>query len=70
MKPIKIKNYRCKNCGGEKFFFHSVNMHMGIYCSECGRWYKWVDRDERNLMYKKEKPNGNRKSVRSRRRQK
>ena len=25
---------------------------IGIYCSRCGKWFKWADKDEKNLQLK------------------
>lgn len=46
---MKIKNYRCK-CGHNDFFFADKNNQKGIYCSHCGKWLKWADKDEQNLI--------------------
>lgn len=48
---MKIKDYKCK-CGRDDFFFKKVRVHIGIYCSYCGRWFKWADINERNLIKK------------------
>ncbi len=50
---MKIKDYKCK-CGHSDFFFADKGNQKGIYCSYCGRWFKWADMDERNLAMKQE----------------
>lgn len=45
---MKIKDYKCK-CGHDDFFFADKGSQKGIYCSYCGKWYKWADHDEQNL---------------------
>lgn len=46
---MKIKDYKCK-CGSNDFFMSSLKgKPTGIYCSRCGKWLKWADKDERNL---------------------
>lgn len=45
---MKIKDYKCK-CGHNDFFFADKGSQKGIYCSYCGKWVKWADKDERNL---------------------
>lgn len=47
---MKIKDYTCK-CGHSDFF-HEVqdNNRVGIYCSYCGKWFKWANKDEKNLL--------------------
>ena len=46
---MKIKNYKCK-CGRDDLFFKEKGNQVGIYCASCGKWLKWADKDERNLM--------------------
>lgn len=49
---MRIKDYQCK-CGNNDFFFADKGKQKGIYCSYCGRWLKWADKDEKNLIMKK-----------------
>jgi len=46
---MKINNYECK-CGCNDLFFKEKGSQVGIYCSSCGKWLKWADKNERNLM--------------------
>ena len=46
---MKIKDYVCK-CGRNDFFFSDKGKRRGIYCSHCGKWLKWADKNERNLV--------------------
>ena len=48
---MKIKDYQCK-CGHSDFFFADKGSQKGIYCSYCGKWLKWADKDEQNLRMK------------------
>lgn len=50
---MKIKDYKCK-CGHSDFFFADKGSQKGIYCSYCGKWFKWADKDEQNLAMKQE----------------
>ena len=50
---MKIKGYKCK-CGHDDFFFADKGNQKGIYCSYCGKWLKWADKDEQNLAMKQE----------------
>ena len=50
---MKIKDYKCK-CGRDDFFFANKGNQKGIYCSYCGKWLKWADKDEQNLDMKQE----------------
>ena len=48
---MTIKDYKCK-CGYDDFFFADKGNQIGIYCSYCGKWLKWADKDEQNLRMK------------------
>lgn len=48
-----IKDYKCK-CGHDDFFFSDNGNQTGIYCSRCGMWLKWADKNEQNLRMKQE----------------
>lgn len=50
---MKIKDNKCK-CGHDDFFFADKGSQKGIYCSYCGKWLKWADKDEQNLAMKQE----------------
>lgn len=50
---MKIKDFKCK-CGHNDFFFADKGSQKGIYCSYCGKWLKWADKDEQNLAMKQE----------------
>ena len=50
---MKIKEFRCK-CGRDDFFFADKGNQIGIYCSYCGKWLKWADKDEQNLRMKQD----------------
>jgi len=50
---MRIKDYKC-NCGHNDFFFADKGNQKGIYCSYCGKWLKWADKDEQNLTMKQE----------------
>ena len=50
---MKIKDFKCK-CDHNDFFFADKGSQKGIYCSYCGKWLKWADKDEQNLAMKQE----------------
>ena len=35
----------CK-CGGMEFFTKEKGTHTGLYCTDCGKWQKWLNKDE------------------------
>ena len=38
-------DFKCK-CGSESFFIQSKGSQIGLYCSVCGKWQKWLTKDE------------------------
>lgn len=32
----------CLSCGGTTFEKRQVSMHTGLYCTNCGKWRKWI----------------------------
>jgi len=38
----------CK-CGGIDFFTKKSGEQVGLYCSKCGKWQKWLSKDEQRL---------------------
>ena len=39
----------CK-CGGKEFFTEEHGNQTGLYCSACGKWQKWLKKDEIRLF--------------------
>lgn len=46
---MQIKDYQCV-CGSKDFFLSKNDLHVGIYCERCGKWFKWADKNEKNLI--------------------
>lgn len=42
-------NYECK-CGSMDFFTEPKGNNIGLYCSMCGKWKKWLGKDEAFLF--------------------
>ena len=38
-------DFKCK-CGSKSFFIQSKGSQIGLYCSVCGKWQKWLTKDE------------------------
>lgn len=46
-----MANYSCNKCGNtENFFTEQKNMHHGLYCGNCGKFIKWMGKDELRLF--------------------
>lgn len=39
-------NIKCKKCGCANLAVKVVKMHTGIYCTQCGAFIKWANKDE------------------------
>jgi hypothetical protein len=42
-------NMICK-CGSKEFFTEEHGNQTGLYCSACGKWQKWLKKDEIRLF--------------------
>lgn len=42
-------NMVCK-CGGKEFFTEEHGTQTGLYCYACGKWQKWLKKDEIRLF--------------------
>lgn len=49
VKEDTIMNMVCK-CGGKEFFTEEHGNQTGLYCSACGKWQKWLKKDEIRLF--------------------
>lgn len=44
-----MKQYNCK-CGNTEFFTKESGRATGLYCTKCGKWIKWLGKDELRLF--------------------
>lgn len=50
--------FKCNKCGSSNYTTEKHGNNTGLYCSGCGKWYKWLNKDEVRVYsqkYKKEK---------------
>jgi transcription elongation factor Elf1 len=45
-----MKEYACPKCGSIDVFTQSKGSATGLYCGDCGRWIKWITKDELRLV--------------------
>lgn len=38
--------YQCKKCGSSNMFTEKVGSNVGLYCQSCGKWQKWLNKNE------------------------
>lgn len=36
----------CKKCGSVSLYTEQKGNNIGLYCSDCGAWIKWLGKDE------------------------
>lgn len=41
-----MNQYVCTKCNGKKFFTKKSGNATGLYCEKCGKWVKWLGKDE------------------------
>jgi len=46
---------KCPQCGSTELFLKSKGSALGAYCVNCGRWIKWVNKKEENLIRQRAK---------------
>ena len=39
-------NTKCNKCESEKLFAEIQGQRRGLYCGECGKWQKWITKQE------------------------
>jgi len=44
-----MKNFACTHDGSLEVFIQVKGTQTGLYCSECGKWIKWLSKDEIKL---------------------
>ena len=37
---------KCDKCGSNKLFVEIQGQRRGLYCGECGKWQKWITKQE------------------------
>ena len=49
-----MSDYKCE-CGNTSDFFIEYKLpQCGLYCGECGKWIKWLNKDEERLFNHKQ----------------
>ena len=40
----------CNKCGIVNGFIEEKGTQVGLYCNKCGKWIKWLTKDETRLF--------------------
>lgn len=43
---MKYKGNHCPVCDGDDFFAVRSGNRIGAYCRNCGRWLKWISKND------------------------
>lgn len=46
---IEMKIFECPTCGSKDVFVEKSGNQTGLYCGDCGKWIKWLTKDELRL---------------------
>lgn len=44
-----MKVYECPKCQSKDVFIQKSGNQVGLYCGDCGKWIKWLNKDEQRL---------------------
>lgn len=47
-----MKIFKCEKCGSMDVFIQYNETHCGLYCGDCGKWIKWLNKDEERLAFR------------------
>lgn len=45
-----MKIFTCDKCGSKDVFVEKSGNQTGLYCGDCGKWIKWITKDEKRLV--------------------
>ena len=45
-----MKIFKCQKCNSKDVFTQTSDNHVGLYCGDCGKWIKWLNKDEQRLV--------------------
>lgn len=44
-----MKIFSCRKCSSAELFIKEGGTQCGLYCTDCGAWQKWLNKDEKRL---------------------
>lgn len=44
-----MKEFECSKCRSKDIFIEKSGNNTGLYCSECGKWITWLNKDQLRL---------------------
>lgn len=49
--------FRCTKCGSLNMEVEQKGSQVGLYCADCGKWIKWLSKDEQRAFNNQNCPN-------------
>lgn len=49
-----MKIFKCPHCNSQEVFTEESTNRTGLYCADCGKWIKWLTKDEARLAKRQE----------------
>ena len=56
-------NYKCNRCGSIDFYTEPRGCNIGLFCSMCDKWEKWLGKDEAFLFEHNKATNKKNKNI-------
>lgn len=47
--------FKCNRCGSKNYMIEKHGNSTGLYCSDCGKWHKWLNKNEVRVYSQKYK---------------
>lgn len=44
-----MKEFECTKCHSKELFIDKSGNNTGLYCSDCGKWITWLNKDQLRL---------------------
>ena len=44
-----MQNFACTKCGSIDVYIKENGTQTGLYCEDCGKWIKWLSKEEKRL---------------------
>lgn len=44
-----MKEFNCAKCGSIDVFIETSGNQTGLYCGDCGKWIKWLSKEDIRL---------------------
>jgi DNA-directed RNA polymerase subunit RPC12/RpoP len=45
-----MNEYKCPKCNSTNLFTQKKDTQTGLYCKDCGRWIKWLNKEEARVF--------------------